>query len=437
MDAGVTLHGADHVIGLIGQGFQRGTNQVCAVEASRQADDGTSGTLVPVGSAKARKGRNHITAVGVGHLRGILRALRRGGDHAQLVAQPLNRRAGDKHRAFQGVFHVILEADRNACHKAVLALDNLSSGIHQQEAARSVGVLHAARFKAALSEEGALLVPGRTGNRDLSAVEFKVRLAVDRAGGLDFGKNAGRDIQDLQQLLIPLELADIEKHGTAGIGVIRHVHPAARQFPDQPGIDRAEEQLSGFRPPSCAGNMVQKPLHLRTGEIRVRNQAGLFADGLPVARSHQLVDGLGGTAALPDDRVGNGLTRFLVPDDCRFALIRDADGGHIRGRCVELVQCGAGDLQRDIPDFIRIMLHPARLRIDLAEFLLHRTADIPVVIKQDAAGTGGSLVQSHDVLHAFRFLSSSMIDLWSLQKTQYIILYRNFRKSQGFAVFPP
>jgi hypothetical protein len=45
------------------------------------------------------------------------------------------------------------------------------------------------------------------------------------------------------------------------------------------------------------------------------------------------------------------------------------------------------------------MLHPAGLREDLAEFFLGGGADIACVVKKDAAGTGGTLVQGHDIFH--------------------------------------
>jgi hypothetical protein len=45
------------------------------------------------------------------------------------------------------------------------------------------------------------------------------------------------------------------------------------------------------------------------------------------------------------------------------------------------------------------MLHPAGLGEDLPEFLLCGGTDIACVVKEDAAGTCGTLVQGHDVFH--------------------------------------
>ena len=300
---------------------------------------------------------------------------------------------------------MILKADGDAGDKTVLALDDLSARVHQKEAARAVGVLHAARFEAALAEERALLVSGGARDGDLSAVELELRLPVNGAGRSDLRENIRRNIHQLQQLLVPLQLVDIEEHRAAGIRIVRDMDPAGRELPDQPGIDRPEEELPRFGTPSGAGHMVQQPLDLRPGEVRVGHKAGLLPDGLAVAGGDQLVDGLRGAAALPDDGVRDRLSGLLVPDHRGLALVGNTDGGDILRRGVELVQRGAGDFERDVPDLVRVMLHPAGLRVDLLELFLHGTADITVVIEEDTAGTGRPLVERHDVLHADRFLS--------------------------------
>jgi len=51
--------------------------------------------------------------------------------------------------------------------------------------------------------------------------------------------------------------------------------------------------------------------------------AGLFK---PAAK-------IGGTPVLPDNGPMDGPSRFLVPEEGRFALIGDADGGYLGGIC--------------------------------------------------------------------------------------------------------
>lgn len=67
------------------------------------------------------------------------------------------------------------------------------------------------------------------------------------------------DSQSLQNAFIPGKSVDIEEHGAGGIGVIRHMGPAAGQFPDEPCIHRAEEQPPFFRLLSGTLHIFQDP----------------------------------------------------------------------------------------------------------------------------------------------------------------------------------
>ena len=398
-DAGVLLHGLADIIGLVGQGFQGGPHQMGPAESTGQAHDGAPGVLVPVGRAQARKGWDHIAPGGVLHAAGVFQALSRVGQHAQLVPEPLDGGAGHEDAALQGVFHMVLVAHGDGGHQAVVALHRLPAGVHQHKAAGAVGVLHLPGQEAALAEQGTLLVPRRAGDGDLSAVKLKVCCAVDTAGGLDLRQDAFRHVQQLQQLLVPAELMDIVEHGAAGVGLVGDMDRAAGELPDQPGVDGAEEQLAFFRPLPGPGGVVQQPFDLGAGEIGVGHKAGLFADGVAVAFGLQLVDDGGGAAALPDDGVGDGLAGGLIPDNGGLPLVGDADGGNILRGDAQLFHGGPGDLQGGGPDLLRVVLHPAGVGEDLAEFLLGSGADVSRMVKKNAAGAGGTLVKGHDVFH--------------------------------------
>ena len=177
---------------------------------------------------------------------------------------------------------------------------------------------------------------------------------------------------------------DVKQHGTAGIGMIRHMYGSARQFPNQPGVDRAEEQFALLRPFSRSGNIVQKPLDLGTGKIGIGHKACFRTDNVRNAFGYKIVNNIRSTAALPDNCVGNGLAGFFVPDNRRFPLIRDADRCDVVGCHVELPHGCAGNLQRCEPDFLRVMLDPAGLRKDLPEFLLGNGADVACFVEEDA-----------------------------------------------------
>ena len=312
-----------------------------AAKAAGQPDDRAAGTLGPVRRAETREGRHDITARAVGHGFGELLALLGVGDDGQLVAQPLDRGARDEHTALKGIFHMILKADGDRRDEAAAAHDGLAAGVHQKEAARAVGVLHLTGLEAALAEQSALLVARGAGNRDLAAVELKGAVAVHMARGLDLRQHARGDVEQLKQFGIPAEVVDVVEHRAAGVGLVGDVDVAVRQLPDQPGVDRAEEQLASLSPLACAGHVVQQPFDLRAGEIRVRHETRLGADLIAPARLDDAVDDVGGAAALPDDGVGDRLAGGLVPDHGRLALVGDADGGNVCGRDAELAHRAA------------------------------------------------------------------------------------------------
>ena len=154
------------------------------------------------------------------------------------------------------------------------------------------------------------------------------------------------------------------------------------QPPDQVAVDRAEGQLAGFGSFARAGDILQQPGDFRAGEVGVSDQPGRAQDRLVEALGFERVAEGGGAAVLPDDGVMDGLAAAAVPDQGGFALAADADGGDIGGVAHDILR----DAQLRIPDFTRIMLDPARLRIDLPEFALGAADDIAVMVKEDGAG---------------------------------------------------
>ena len=102
-------------------------------------------------------------------------------------------------------------------------------------------------------------------------------------------------------------------------------------------------------------------------------------------------------AALPDDRVIDGLARILVPDDRRLALVRDADAGDVRRRQAALFKRLAHGEQLALEDDHRVMLDPARFRIDLREWILRQRYDVSLTIEDNRAGTGCTLIKCNDV----------------------------------------
>jgi len=129
------------------------------------AGDDAAGVGLPVRREQAAERRDEVAAaVVVDRPREIL-DLRRGLDQLQVVAQPLDERAGHGDRALERVHRVgVAELPCDGGDQAVLGDDRLGAGVQQHEIAGAVGVLAGAGLEADLAEGGRVLVaehPGR------------------------------------------------------------------------------------------------------------------------------------------------------------------------------------------------------------------------------------------------------------------------------------
>ena len=111
----------------------------------------------------------------------------------------------------------------------------------------------------------------------------------------------------------------------------------------------------------------------------------------------QFLDHIGSPTALPYNGIVYRFSGIFVPEDRRLTLVRDADGFNLVIRDTQDCHALNRHSQLGGPDLHGVMFYPAGLGIDLCEFLLCHGADVSLLIKQDAAGTGGTLIQCHDV----------------------------------------
>ena len=172
---------------------------------------------------------------------------------------------------------------------------------------------------------------------------------------------------------------------------------AARQLPDEPRFDCAEQQLAALCALACAGDVFKQPVYLRAGEIGVDDEAGLGPEAVRQALGLQAVAVFARAAALPDDSVVDGLACDLIPDDGGFALVGDADGRDVGGSCADLLHGLDGYAKLRSPDLICVVLDPAGLRKVLGEFALRDAAHFAALIEENAAIGSRAGVQGHDV----------------------------------------
>ena len=386
--------------------------------AAGQSDDRAARVRIPERRRKPRKGRDQIDTGCILYTHRVAFAVRSVLEEPHFIPQPLNDRSADKDAALQSILGFAVLSDRNRRQQAVLGRYAVAARIHQQEAARTVSIFHRARRKAALSEERALLVSDKRPDRDLSAEYLFTAVAVDVTGVLDLRQHLPRDPEIPQDLLIPFQCMDVEKHRPGCVRCVGREYLAAGQIPQQPGVDCAKKQFALFRSLAGSGHMVQNPFQLGRGEIRIRDQAGFLRQFLIESILIDLLDAVRGAAALPDDRVIDRLACIFFPHDGGLALIRDTDRRDLIDPDAGLRHRFRRDRQLRCPDIVRIMLHIAGLRENLSVFLLRYTYHLCVMIKQDTSGTRRTLIQSHYILcHDNRPLSHDHL--------HYIIVYVN------------
>ena len=262
----------------------------------------------------------------------------------------------------------------------MLRLHGFLSGIHQQEAAGAVGVLGLTGFNAHLAEQGRLLVSRNTGDRDAA---FAV--AVNLRGGPYLRQHLAWNIQHLQHFFIPFQGMNIEEQGARGVGVVGDVNLAAGEFPDQPAINGAEQQLAFACALSAAFDVIENPLELGAGEVGVGDQPCRFLDVVFQSVTLELLTDFGAAAALPDNRVVDRAAGFFFPYDGGFPLIGDADGRNLIMMQISLGECLGHARGLGGEDFHGVMFDPSRLRVMLDELALRGTDHVGIAVENNGA----------------------------------------------------
>src|SRR5581483_4411255 len=96
-----------------------------------------------------------------------------------------------------------------------------------------------------LSEEGRLLVAGNPCNGHLRATDGSLRTGT---GGRDhLRQHRTRNVEQGEELVVPLAAMDVVEHGATGIRCIGHMACAGGEIPHEPAVDGAECELAASR----------------------------------------------------------------------------------------------------------------------------------------------------------------------------------------------
>ena len=237
---------------------------------------------------------------------------------------------------------------------------------------------------AGLPVQRGLLVAGHPGHRHCAAE--LARLAVHARARRRLRKGRGIHARISQSSGSQLERADVEQQRARGIRVVGHV--AAGELVGEPGVDGAEHRAL----PHAA--LATQPLDLGPGEVGVEHQAGALAEERLAPGGAELVAARGRAPVLPDDGAVQGLAGAGVPRHHGLALVGDPDAAERRParRLVRFARHRPGDL----PDLVRVVLHPAGAGEVLPELAVGAARRAARLVEDDGGGPGGALVDRED-----------------------------------------
>lgn len=118
---------------------------------------------------------------------------------------------------------------------------------------------------------------------------------------------------------------DIEEHGAARVGRIRHMRTTTDEIPRQKAVYRAEADFAAFSA-IMQIQMIKQPAQLAAGKICIRHQSrrlpDVFFQPFFTQPGHNRRSPGG---ALPDDRIVQRSACFSIPQERGFALVGHAD----------------------------------------------------------------------------------------------------------------
>ena len=294
-------------------------------------DNRTAGIHIPVRSAQTYESRYDINAAVVFHFLGNPFGVRSGVYHANAVTEPLDSGTSYEDGTFESVFNFAIKTPSDGRYEAILGFVNFRTRVHEHEAASAVGVLSHARLEAVLAKECCLLVTSSASNRNRSTEDGRNGFAIYTGRRFNFRQHALRNIEITEECVIPFEFVDVVEHRTGSVGVIRHMSLAAREFPNQPGINGTKEQVALFCLFAGTFHLVENPFDFRSGEISVNQKTSLVLNLIHKAFFLQVFSNGSRLAGLPNDSIVHRTARVLIPYNRSFALVGDTDSSDIAG----------------------------------------------------------------------------------------------------------
>ena len=188
---------------------------------------------------------------------------------------------------------------------------------------------------------------------------------------------------------------DVVEHRSRRVGRIGRVHGAVREFPDEPAVDRARGELVVRVAVPRAEAVLEHPLELRRGEVRVGHEPRGRVDRLALRREREAARGR--APVLPHDRAPDGRARRAIPEHHGLALVRDADRVRHEPALRDRL---ARRLERAGEDLVRVVLDLPGFGEMLRDLAIAAPGDAAVGRDDEAGRAGGALVDRENAFHS-------------------------------------
>ena len=160
------------------------------------------------------------------------------------------------------------------------------------------------------------------------------------------------------------------------------MHLSLSELPYKPCLDCSKQKLSSFGSLPRSRHIVKEPLELSCRKISIYHKPCLFSEGIGKPLFLQRIRILCRASALPYYRVINRLSCIFIPYNCGLSLVSNAYRTYVGCRSLNIGHSLLCHLKLCGPDFLCIMLHPARLWKKLRKFLLCHTAHLALLIEK-------------------------------------------------------
>ena len=238
-----------------------------------ETKDGTLHLTVPPRCAKSAESGHNVDATVVRHAGGkglhVLWLVH----ELQLVAHPLQRCSGAVDVALEAIPCLSKGREAHAGDQSLGGRQRLLADVHHHAAARAVGHLARTGLEAHLTDKGTVRVAQDASDGDALREEpLDGRSAIDSIAGSDLRQHRAGNVEEPQEVIVPLHGVYVEKHGTRGIGGVGGMDLALGELPDKPGVDGTHEQQPLLSLLARTGDIVEQPCYARSREVGVDEQ---------------------------------------------------------------------------------------------------------------------------------------------------------------------